>query len=451
MSVTTRGPASPRPTPALQGPNTVPTATASAVAAAIEPNAESSTVLRSIGDSFIGRAMLGAAGAMAVLSPMVKPVLAAYAQAPARLAPDQRTTVNFLQVRAEVQLRERMLAGTGRVSLDEVSAITTAIDKGTVGPQGMLQLAHELIAKRGFNGDALAKITDYFSAKQATLAAPLREHAAARAVAVTGSFTSDSVAYTDVKQGAVGDCYFAASAAAIVARDPSFPHRIIEERTTLDGDRFYAVQLSRNLMHLPQGSISVDVQDSVWANDDGALYAKNTGGHWFQVLEQAGARLEGNFTKLESGFGFEALARLTGLQAGYALHTAASPRDEVFSSLKRHFDAGNAMTTGAHGFPDKAFVEKHEGEFATLHEYAIVDVRGSDAKSGVVELYNPWGYTFTVSIDEFARNFLGFSYVDLDQQKLPLKLMPDQPVVVRPEDLVVVVERARDGTTDRTG
>ena len=61
-------------------------------------------------------------------------------------------------------------------------------------------------AKRGFNGDALAKITDYFSAKQATMAAPLREHAAAQAVAVTGVLANESVAYTDVKQGAVGDC-----------------------------------------------------------------------------------------------------------------------------------------------------------------------------------------------------------------------------------------------------
>lgn len=435
MSVTTRVPFTPRPTTATVAPASAPTVAA-------EPAVESESVLRTLGDSFIGRAMLGAAGAMAVLSPIVKPVVVAYAQAPARLAPDQRTTVNFLQVRAEVQLRERLLSGSGRVTVDEVAVITTAVDKGTVAPQHMLQLAHDLIAKRGFNGDALAKITDYFSAKQATMAAPLREHAAAHAVAVTGVLANDSVAYTDVKQGAVGDCYFAASAAAIVARDPSFPHRIIEERTTLGGDRFYAVQLSHNLMHLPQGSVNIDVQDSVWATDKGAaLYAKNTGGHWFQVLEQAGARLEGNFKKLESGFGFEALSRLTGLQAGYALHTAASPRDEVFSSLKRHFDAGNAMTTGAHSFPDAAFAEKHKGEFVTMHEYAIVDVRGTDASNGVVELYNPWGYTFTVSVDEFARNFLGFSYVDLQQQKLPIELMPDQPAVVRPEDFVVVVER----------
>jgi hypothetical protein len=400
------------------------------------------SMLRAIGDSFIGHVMLGAAGAMAVLSPMAKPVLEAYAQAPARLAPDQRTTVNFLQVRAEVQLSDRLLAGSGRVTIEEVATITTAVDKGMVGPQRMLQLAHELIAKRGFNGDALARITDFFSANQATLAAPLREHSSAQAVAMAGQFTKDRVSYTDVKQGAVGDCYFAAATAAIVARDPSFPHRLIQERTTIDGDRFYAVQLSRNLMHLPQGSVNVEVQDSVWADDQGAaLYASNTGGHWFQVLEQAGAKLAGNFTKLESGFGFQAMARLTGLRAGYALHTAASPRAEVFSSLKQHFDAGNAMTTGAHGFPDKAFVEAHADHFATMHEYAIVDVRGTDANSGVVELYNPWGHTFTVSIDEFARNFLGFSYVDLGQEQAPLQLQPDQPAIVRREDLVVVTER----------
>jgi hypothetical protein len=228
MSVT-RVPFTPRPTTATVAPATTPTV----AAAAAEPAAESESLLRTLGDSFIGRAMLGAAGAMAVLSPMVKPIVVAYAQAPARLAPDQRTTVNFLQVRAEVQLRERLLSGSGRVTVDEVAVITSAVDKGTVAPQRMLQLAHELIAKRGFNGDALAKITDFFSAKQATMAAPLREHAAAQAVAVTGVLAKDSVAYTDVKQGAVGDCYFAASAAAIVARDPSFPHRIIEERRPL--------------------------------------------------------------------------------------------------------------------------------------------------------------------------------------------------------------------------
>jgi hypothetical protein len=39
--------------------------------------------------------------------------------------------------------------------------------------------------------------------------------------------------------------------------------------------------------------------------------------------------------------------------------------------------------------------------------------------------------------------------VDLQQQKLPLALAPEQPAIVRREDVVVVVERSKERGSDR--
>jgi len=405
---------------------------------------EGGGILKAIGHTSFGRAMMGAAGAVSVLSPMLRPVVEAHAEAPARLAPDSRTTVNFLQARAESALRGKLLNGVERATIDDVGELVAAVDKGSVHAQQGLQLAQDLKQKRGYTAEALAVVTDYFSARAAAMAAPLSvDKDSVVAAPMRGQLAATNAAYTDVKQGAVGDCYFAAAAAAIVARDPAFPNRIIEARTTMDGDRFYAVDLSRNLLNLPQGSHTVEVQDSVWRKDGHDLYAKNTRGHWFQVLEQAGAKLNGNFDKLESGFGFEGLARLTGLTAGYSFFHAGADRDAVFANVQKHFDAGHAMTTGAHAFADQAFIDAHPTDFATLHEYAIVDVTGTSAKDGVVTLYNPWGYTLKVSVEELTRNFLGFSYLDLQQEKVPVRLMPEQPAIVRREDGPGVVDVKR--------
>lgn len=400
-------------------------------------------ILSAIGDSMLGRAMLGAAGAMAVLSPMTRPIVEAHAAAPQRLAPDARTTLSFYEARTESALKAQLDKGTGLATLDDAVAVTSAITKGHIRTDRGLALLTQAMKTRGVTGEATAHLTGFFSARAATLAKPLAEHTSAVALPMLGVLATNNARFDDVRQGAVGDCYFAASAAAIVARDPAFPNRIIAERVSLDGDRFYEVTMSQNLLNLPQGSYTVAVQDDVWGQDGRALYGQNTSGHWFQVLEQAAAKLDGSFGKLESGFGFEAMAKLTGLTAGYAFHFAGSDRTEVFNSLKQHFDAGNAMTTGAHAFPDATFVAKHQGVFADLHEYAIIDVRGTTAQDAEIELYNPWGHVLTVSVDEFARNFLGFSYLDLTQEKVPVKLMPDQPAIVRREDgnLVVDVKR----------
>lgn len=411
-----------------------------------EAQPQTSSLLRVLGQSRIGHALLGFASFAGAVAPISKQVLDGLSSAPTRLATDTRT-VTTMQARTESALRLDLFTRTDHVDLDEVQSLTRALDKGALtGPQSQ-RLIQDLGKKRGFTGEAIEAITVYFGAKDATLAAPRDKHAdSAVAVAMTGPLVAhDTARVSDVKQGAIGDCYFAASAAAIVARDPSFPHRIIEERQTVTGDRYYAVQLSANFLNLPQQTLSIEVADSVWAKNGRALYGKNTGGgHWFQVVEQAGAKLQGNFDQLETGFGFAGLSRLTGLPTGFRLTTAASDPEAVFASLKKHNDAGDAMTTGAHKFPDAAFVAAHPKVFSTMHEYAILDVTGTSAKDGHVKLYNPHGYVLDITIQEYLRNFLGFSYVDLGQQH---PTMP-KPAAVEPAILRRDPEIAVDSEND---
>jgi hypothetical protein len=361
-------------------------------------------------------------------------IVEAHAQAPRQLAPDPKTTVNFITARLESNLSSELLAadkGSVKADVSDANKLIAAMKQGLPELRAVM-LAHQVATKRSFTAEAMALLTAAFTPTDTALAKPRDKHdgVVAAAAMTAPMMSTDSARYTDVVQGAVGNCYFAASAAAIVARDPAFPRRIIQERQSLDGNRSYSVQLSPVLLHLPQGSQTIGVDDSVWSDRNGSsIYAGNNGASWFQVLEMASAKMDGGFGPTQSGFGFEALARLTGMTARYTLITPAHDRDATFSSLKAHNDAGHAMTTGAHIWSDPAFAAKWSGRFSEQHEYAVVDVRGTNATDGVVVLYNPWGMELTVSVDEFQRNFLGFSWLDLHapSPSLPAVETADRP------------------------
>jgi hypothetical protein len=367
--------------------------------------------------SKVGHGLLGLVSFIGAMSPVTRRIGEQYNQAPARLAADTRK-VTQLQARAENALRLDLFTRTDAVSASEMAQVVKLLGNGTLTSAQTQKLLGELMQRRGFSAEAAAVLTERFGQQDARMAAPRGKHTDAVAKAMTGNLVAASGAsYQDVRQGAVGNCYVAAAAAAIVARDPSFPHRIIEERFDAKGDRSYGVTLSSNFLYLPQGQATFLVDDSVWASQDRTLYSKNTAGHWFQVIEQAAALEQGNFDKVETGFGFAGLARLTGLHAGFRLHAPGADVHRVFDEVMEHHRAGHAMTTGAHAFPDSAFAAQHAAVFSTLHEYAIIEVTGVDASSGRVRLYNPHGVELTITMDEFVRNFAGFSFLDLQQER----------------------------------
>lgn len=436
-------PATPTTTPAASTTSTTSTTPATSTAALSTTTtttapeaADSWGLLATLRRSPLVQTIVGAATLAATTLPIVKPVLDGYSRAPERIATDSRT-VTPLQARAEGALRFDLFARTDRIGADEVESLLKAAAGGRLTPAQLERLLRDVGSKRGFTGEAAALLTSTLHTEKAAVAAPLAEHRGRVQIAVVnGPFAAGVAKATDVDQGAVGDCYFAAAAAAIVQRDPNFPWRIMQERSTPAGDRYYEVTLSRNFLHLPQGQVTLKVEDSIWQKNGNPIYAQSTGAHWFQVLEQAGAQLAGDFDKLETGMGFGALARITGLSSTYTLITPATPQDEAFAMLKRADDAGRAMTTGAHAFPDADFVKKHGKQFSTLHEYAILDVTGTSAENAEITLYNPHGYTLKVSIDEFRRNFLGFSAVDLGQERVPFKvpISIGAPLPARRED-----------------
>ncbi len=408
-------------------------------------NVEATTPTRSLmgalRDSKTAHVMVAAGALWGSAAPCVNPLLEAHARAALRIAPDPKATVNYVTVMAEQILRNKFMRGSGPVVADDaLSLLRSAHDSGLSHRQ-LLALAHEVGSARGFTPEALHQLTGALDevVNHAKLPAALDTHASELVkVAVRGPLmAADSARFDDVRQGADADCYFAAAAAAVVLRDPGFPRRIMEEVTSLDGSkRAYTVKLSANFLNLPLQQHTLTVPDRVWAPATAqttSSYAHNPDdrAHWFQILESAAAQMAGDYGALEQGVGFAALARITGLTTHYTYTGMLTNRDALFASLLQHDNAGDAMTTGSHAFADPAFAARVGAAFATLHEYAIIDVSGNNAADGKITLYNPLGRMLEITVDEFARNFLGFSWVDLNST--PPAMQPlDVLIAVRP-------------------
>ncbi|XP_045130569.1 calpain-9-like isoform X2 [Portunus trituberculatus] len=121
----------------------------------------------------------------------------------------------------------------------------------------------------------------------------------------------DGASRRDVVQGALGDCWFLSSCAA-VARKPKLIERVVPPDQALDGEGYTGLVVCR--LWRFGAWVLVVVDDRLPTKNDMLIFARSTHPQefWVALLEKAYAKLHGSYEALEGGQSMDAMVDLTG-------------------------------------------------------------------------------------------------------------------------------------------
>ena len=130
----------------------------------------------------------------------------------------------------------------------------------------------------------------------------------AREIRPSFSIFGPSIVPTDIKQGAIGDCYVLAALASLAER-PSRVHEMFYNAKNASG--CYLIKFYVN--GIPTG---VMVDDLFLCNGSDLIFARCKGDEfWVALIEKAYAKLLGSYTRLPSGSTYKVMHTLTGAPA----------------------------------------------------------------------------------------------------------------------------------------
>lgn len=125
----------------------------------------------------------------------------------------------------------------------------------------------------------------------------------------------DGVKPTDIRQGAIGNCYFLASLAALSEFPKLIAARFYTRETNKAG--IYLMSFYVNGVEYP-----VVVDDWMPIVNGDSVFAKTVGGElWVFLMEKAWAKLQGSYARTESGRPFIALPHIIGTPAWFQTHS----------------------------------------------------------------------------------------------------------------------------------
>ncbi len=216
---------------------------------------------------------------------------------------------------------------------------------------------------------------------------PLKNHDDTKTRA-GGQVCVGGVCANDVKQGAIADCYFVSSLAAVAHTRPN----VIRDAVRDNGDGTYRVRL-----HDENGkprNITVDGQ--LYEGGGGnPRYAKGTDSKelWVPLMEKAYAQMKGGYEAIgNGGSGGAAMQAITGKPSEYTKN-AGTNADTLFAQLREATQhnrpiAANTFSEGQ-AKKDKAY---QANGLSNWHVYTVL---GAEEVGGErwVNLRNPWGST----------------------------------------------------------
>jgi hypothetical protein len=223
----------------------------------------------------------------------------------------------------------------------------------------------------------------------------------------TGSLFVGTPTYTQVNQGAVGDCYFESAMAAVADFDPS----LIQNMITVDGNGVFTVDFYNGASN-PHDYVTVNAQMPVMASGysfaSGSHLTFDNGGAsgaiWSEVLEKA-------FVEFEAQTGAaDAYSAISGGWDNGLRAITGQTIEDITSYGETSAQLGALLTTCANAMKaGDAVLMNDVSANSSLHlvgdhMYNVLSVNGA---AGTVTLDNPWnangfaggvGETFTDSI-----------------------------------------------------
>jgi len=199
----------------------------------------------------------------------------------------------------------------------------------------------------------------------------------------------------DIKQGALGDCWFLASIAALA----EFPELILKLFPQQQCSKYgvYEIACFKN-----GKETTVIVDDYFPCNPctQKPCYSHSPGNYiWVMLLEKAWAKLHGSYERIESGVPVRAMMDLCGCPGrSISFHDDDVCQEvqsgQLFDKLCDYDDKGFLMVTGTPGYDD---MSKHEdlkngsGGIVPGHAYTLKTARTESGGSRLMEMRNPWG------------------------------------------------------------
>jgi hypothetical protein len=227
-----------------------------------------------------------------------------------------------------------------------------------------------------------------------------------------GSLFVNGSAYTDVRQGAVGDCYFVAALAEAALRDSS----VITNMFVVNGDGTYTVKFFNSGQ-----PYYVTVDSYLPTNSSGHLIYASRGSHyansgnelWVALAEKAYAQLnefgfsragftvsgQNSYVAIEGGYIYAALGHVSGAATSPFTMTGSS---SSFTTFVNAYNSGKMI-----GFASYQTPAAGSGVVGG-HAYAVV---GYNATAQTVTLFNPWGIEYgllTMNWSQVQSNFMYF-------------------------------------------
>lgn len=186
------------------------------------------------------------------------------------------------------------------------------------------------------------------------------------------------IQYNDIAQGAVGDCYYLATLASFAQADTN----IIRQMITDLGDGTYAVRFYDNAGK--EVYVRVDADLPVYSGSNLA-YAKFGPGNelWVPLVEKAYAFFRtgaGTYASISGGWMSTVYRQITG-RTGQDVWLNSNTTDQtVMDTIANALASNKAVTVGS---------TATAGPIVGSHAYMVKNI---DILSGIVTVYNPWGY-----------------------------------------------------------
>ncbi len=248
-----------------------------------------------------------------------------------------------------------------------------------------------------------------------------------KTVRFTGPLFVDGPKPSDVRQGAIGNCYFPAALASIAHSDPERIRNMIRQND--DGTftvTFHNATSGWGSSAGKKVEITVDADLYVRAFG-GPVYGSSLGTGtqadkmelWYPLIEKAYAQWKGSYEAIGNG-GVSGKVMSEVMGASYDYQSISDfNKDRVWQTIKDGEKNGWPMTAGTYS-DDKSGRYTNTGVYAN-HAYSVL---GVEEEGGVkyVKLRNPWGQSeprnngaddgfFRLTVDEFAKLYNNFAYV----------------------------------------
>lgn len=242
----------------------------------------------------------------------------------------------------------------------------------------------------------------------------------------TGPLFVNGPSPADVRQGAIGDCYFPAALAAIAHSDPEKIAQMIKQND--DGSYTVTFHQASSWSGSPGRKVEIKV--------DGDLYVRSFGGPvyggtlgtpstkdkmelWFPLVEKAYAQWKGSYEAIgNGGVSGKVMSEVMGASYDYS-NISDSNKDRIYEQIKQGAASKYPMTAGTYGTSEAARYT-NTGVYAN-HAYSVLGVEEQDGVK-YVKLRNPWGQSepqgdgvndgfFRMELDKFAHLYSSFAVV----------------------------------------